>query len=78
MTDLLVVLLAMIVVAYAAYFIRKNDGAGNSRPDKTLFAMEEDVAVAPKRRGRFAPTPPLRTSARCAGKRAGIRSPACA
>ena len=31
---------------------------GNARPDKTLFAMEEDRAAMPKRRSRFATPPP--------------------
>jgi len=57
MTDLLLVVITMAIIAYAAFFIQQNDGDGNARPDKTLFAMEEDKAVAVKTRGRF-PTPP--------------------
>lgn len=56
MTDLLLVVITMAITAYAAYFTYMNDGDGNARPDKTLFAMEEDKAVV-KKRGRF-PTPP--------------------
>lgn len=56
MSDLAMVLFTMVIVLYATYFIRENDGDGNARPDKTLFAMEEDKAVV-KKRGRF-PTPP--------------------
>jgi hypothetical protein len=58
MTDLLLVAITMAIMAYAAYFIFMNDGDGNTRPDKTLFAMEEDRAAVPKKRSRFAPPPP--------------------
>lgn len=57
MTDLLMVLITMMVVIYASYFIRENGSDGNARPDKTLFAMEEDKALVAKRTGRF-PMPP--------------------
>lgn len=57
MTDLLLVAITMAIMAYAAYFIFMNDGDGNTRPDKTLFAMEEDRAAVSKKRSRF-PTPP--------------------
>ena len=59
MTDLLLVAITMAIMGYAAYFVFVNDGDGNTRPDKTLFAMEEDRAIVPpKRWGRFTPQPP--------------------
>lgn len=57
MTDLLLVAITMAVIIYAAFFIQQNDSDGNARPDKTLFAMEEDRAAVSKKRSRF-PTPP--------------------
>lgn len=57
MTDLLLVAITMAIIVYAAFFIQQNDGDGNARPDKTLFAMEEDRAAAAKKRSRF-PAPP--------------------
>jgi hypothetical protein len=58
MTDLLLIAVTMLVIVYASYFIYTNDGDGNARPDKTLFAMEEDRAAVPKKRSRFATPPP--------------------
>lgn len=52
MTDLLLVLMTMAVVLYAAFFIKQNDGDGNALPDKTLMAMKDDKAGGGKRGSR--------------------------
>jgi hypothetical protein len=57
MSDFLAVALTMVGLVYLAWFVFKNDGDANARPDKTLLAMEEDKA-RPQRRWLGIPRPP--------------------
>jgi hypothetical protein len=49
MSDFLIVVMTMVGLAYAAWFIYRNDGEGNTRPDKTFMAMVEDKNPARRR-----------------------------
>jgi hypothetical protein len=45
MIDLLTVTLSMVGLVLIAWFVRQNDEPGNSRPQNTILAMQDDPSL---------------------------------